>query len=103
MTYRLPAKHYSHSLLAALRMVLMVVALLNYATASAQHEHSGPGPESLCAICVYASSSGGTLSTHDEWHKPLSRHGAIPSPEPPPAAIHRAPATISIRGPPPTA
>lgn len=56
MTHCLPNRQYS--LLTALRMLLVVVALLNFATAAAQHDHQGAGAEGLCAICVYGSSSG---------------------------------------------
>lgn len=97
MTHRLPTRQYS--LLAALRMLLVVVALLNFVTAAAQHDHQGAGAESLCAICVYGSSSGGTLSTLPSWQPPL-QPGAQPTVQPPLPAVLRPRVTTAIRGPP---
>ncbi len=97
MTHCLPNRQYS--LLAALRMLLVVVALLNFATAAAQHDHQGAGAEGLCAICVYGSSSGGALSTLPS-QQPQFQPGAKPTVQPPPPAILRARVTTAIRGPP---
>lgn len=97
MTHRPPNRQYS--LFAALRMLLVVVALLNFATAAAQHDHQGGGAEGLCAICVYGSASGGTLSTLPS-HQPQRLPGVKPAVQTPPSAILRARVTIAIRGPP---
>ena len=98
MTHRLPTRQYS--LLAALRMLLVVVALLNFETAAAEHDHQGAGAEGLCAICVYGSSGGGALSTYPP-HPPQLLPGAKPTVQAPPCAVLRARVTTAIRGPPP--
>jgi len=87
--------------LLALR-VLLLAALLGYASAASTHDHdtASPAGDGLCAICVYAGGILGapstlpTATTGVQWHEPPSV--ALPGHVPP--TVRSIP---SIRGPPP--